>query len=57
MTSRGPYRRHSAPFNAVVHNGILDPGTNFLKKPYMLTQLAQKIREVLDRDRGDKDEV
>lgn len=35
--------------NAVVHNGILDPGTNFLQKPYMLTQLAQKVREVLDR--------
>ncbi|WP_435169832.1 PAS domain S-box protein [Falsirhodobacter sp. 1013] len=35
--------------NAVVHNGILDPGTNFLQKPYMLTQLAQKVRSVLDR--------
>ncbi|WP_435170396.1 PAS domain S-box protein [Falsirhodobacter sp. 1013] len=35
--------------NAVVHNGILDPGTNFLQKPYMLTQLAQKVRSVLDQ--------
>ncbi len=33
--------------NAVVHNGILDPGTNFLQKPYSLSQLAQKMREVL----------
>lgn len=39
--------------NAVVHNGILDPGTNFLQKPYSLSQLAQKLREVLSpRDRG-----
>lgn len=35
--------------NAVTHNGILDPGTNFLQKPYMLTQLAQKVRSVLDQ--------
>jgi len=38
--------------NAVVHNGILDPGTNFLQKPYMLTQLAQKVRSVLDSRRS-----
>lgn len=34
--------------NAVVHNGILDPGTNFLPKPFNLDQLALKVREVLD---------
>ncbi|MHA0363661.1 ATP-binding protein [Sphingomonas aquatilis] len=34
--------------NAVVHNGILDPGTNFLPKPFGLDQLAAKIAEVLD---------
>jgi DNA-binding NtrC family response regulator len=33
--------------NAIVHNGILDPGVNFLAKPYALDQLASKIREVL----------
>ena len=34
--------------NAVVHNGVLDPGTNFLPKPFGIEQLAAKIAEVLD---------
>jgi len=36
--------------NAVVHNGTLDPGTNFLAKPFGFDQLAAKIRQVLDED-------
>jgi CheY-like chemotaxis protein len=34
--------------NAVIHNGVLDPGTNFLAKPFAIQQLAQKVRSVLD---------
>ncbi len=34
--------------NAVVHNGVLDPGLAFLNKPYTLEQLATKVRQVLD---------
>ena len=34
--------------NAVVHNGMLDAGVAFLAKPFSLTQLGVKVREVLD---------
>ncbi|WP_336957857.1 CHASE3 domain-containing protein [Sphingobium aquiterrae] len=34
--------------NAIVHNGMLDPGVAFLAKPFTLSQLAHKIRQVLD---------
>jgi signal transduction histidine kinase/ActR/RegA family two-component response regulator len=33
--------------NAIIHHGRLEPGINFLSKPYRKTQLAEKIRELL----------
>lgn len=34
--------------NAIVHNGVLDPGVHLLPKPASLEQLAVKVRQVLD---------
>jgi PAS domain S-box-containing protein len=36
--------------NAVVHNGILDPGVVMIGKPFTIEQLAAKVRQVLDSD-------
>jgi signal transduction histidine kinase len=35
--------------NAIVHNGMLDPGVALLAKPFTLAQLANKVRQVLDK--------
>ena len=34
--------------NAVIHNGVLDPGVEMLGKPFTVEELAVKVREVLD---------
>jgi CheY-like chemotaxis protein len=34
--------------NAVVHNGVLDPGVELIGKPFTLEELAARVREVLD---------
>jgi CheY-like chemotaxis protein len=31
--------------NAIVHNGMLDPGTNLLTKPFSIEDLAAKVRD------------
>ncbi|MBI5419354.1 MAG: response regulator [Deltaproteobacteria bacterium] len=35
---------------AIVRQGVLDPGTAFLEKPFAPDALARKVREVLDSD-------
>lgn len=34
--------------NAIVHNGILDPGTSLLTKPFSIEELATKVRRIID---------
>jgi PAS domain S-box-containing protein len=36
--------------DAIIHEGVLEPGTAFLQKPFTLQSLSRKVREVL---RGD----
>ena len=46
----------------IASHGVLDPGVNFIKKPFMRDELGAKIREILqsggaERDSGDTPEV
>jgi DNA-binding response OmpR family regulator len=36
---------------AIVHHGVLGPGTAFLQKPFSPDQVVRKVREVLDSRR------
>jgi CheY-like chemotaxis protein len=33
--------------DAIIHEGVLEPGTAFLQKPFTLQALARKVRDVL----------
>ncbi|HJZ87645.1 MAG TPA: PAS domain S-box protein [Polyangia bacterium] len=39
------------PRDDIVGKGVLDPGTNFLPKPFTTHELVQKVRAVLDAER------
>jgi len=34
--------------DAIVHHGVLDPGTHFVGKPLNAVDLTRRVREVLD---------
>ena len=38
--------------NAVVHNGIVDPGVELIGKPFTVEELAARLRTMLDRGSG-----
>jgi len=35
--------------NLIVHRGVLDEGVQFIQKPFSMSDLAEKVREVLDQ--------
>jgi two-component system cell cycle sensor histidine kinase/response regulator CckA len=38
--------------DAIVHEGVINPDTAFLQKPFTLQMLSRKVREVLGNERG-----
>ena len=34
--------------DVIAHRGVLEPGVQFLRKPFSLTKLASKVRKALD---------
>ena len=38
------------PANVIAHHGVLEGGVQFIQKPFSVKDLAQKVREGLDRD-------
>jgi CheY-like chemotaxis protein len=43
--------------DAIVHHGTLDPGTNFIAKPFSAADLTRKVREVLDGGTANPGEI
>jgi len=37
--------------NTITHHGVLEPGLNFIEKPFSLESLAKKVRQVLDDEK------
>ena len=40
--------------NVIAHHGVLDAGVQFIQKPFSLSDLATKVREVLDSKAEEK---
>lgn len=36
--------------NALAHHGVLEAGVNFIQKPFAITTIIRRVREVLDRE-------
>ena len=37
------------PSNVIAHSGVLDPGVDYMPKPFSLTTLSIKVKEILAR--------
>ena len=55
LMSRYGCGKHTGPMDkvvlgaeAIVHHRVLEPGTEFIEKPFTPDALARKVREVLD---------
>jgi len=37
--------------NAILRHGFLEEGVDYIQKPFTVSRLARKVREVLDKDK------